>query len=419
MMTYAIMHAKYSPSNLEALALCPGRANIGENYPDQRSLASIEGTHRHTLRELCIKERRSAAEWLDMEIEDHDGKFKVNWEMITDVNNSLKHIWSILNHYPDAYVGAEVRVTTEIPDCWGTADLIIHTDDFVMIDDAKFGSFPVYPKDNWQGIAYFLGYVNSQDVNVREDLPVRISISQPKHQVEPKVWETTAGELLGRKPEIASIIEAASTPNAPRIPGNKQCQFCKGKNDCPERNQWRSKAVTEAFNEIDIEPKGEMVTGFDLPPVAEMSNASLGKYLDLESIVIGWFKDIKAEGIRRAEAGQKFPDHKLVRVSAKRRYIEDLDVIQKALKGMGLKKAEYIEEKLMSFTKVLANPKLTDRQRARVEKELLIKPQGSLRLVPESDERQAVVTSAEDGFSGVHIEQPAKEESPKLSFDFM
>jgi hypothetical protein len=177
--------------------------------------------------------------------------------------------------------------------------------------------------------------------------------------------------------------------------------------------------VTEAFNEIDIEPKGEMVTGFDLPPVAEMSNASLGKYLDLESIVIGWFKDIKAEGIRRAEAGQKFPDHKLVRVSAKRRYIEDLDVIQKALKGMGLKKAEYIEEKLMSFTKVLANPKLTDRQRARVEKELLIKPQGSLRLVPESDERQAVVTSAEDGFSGVHIEQPAKEESPKLSFDFM
>jgi len=389
-------HAFISPSDLSNLELCPGKAWAEKGYERRSSPAAIDGTHSHTSRQWILEEDAfdySDDALLGMELSDHEGSFIVDQARLDRVKQSILNVKKLMPDDGHYALFVELQVPTgqwfDCDDHWGTCDTIMDTDNFVLIDDFKDGGEPVYPDGNLQLADYALGYAYGK--TFKDDFPFWLSINQPKHRQDLKIWATTYGELTKvYLPRIEGIVKASLDPTAPRIPGEKQCRWCLHRSNCKERASEMNDAVQSLTRSIPS-PAIPVDGPFRLPEITtSMCNEDISTMLDYEDLVVGWFKDLRKEALRRALAGDVIPRHKVVRSSKRRKYIDDHEKIKKALAGMKLKKKDYLEEKLVSFTKLLNHSDLTERQKARIEKELIVKPQGDYVLVPESDNRKAI-----------------------------
>lgn len=420
-------HAFISPSGLAALEKCPGKVYAEKDYPRSSGPAAIDGTHSHTLREICLNQSVKAESFVGQDLSDHEGTFTVDIYRARRVQMSIDHINKLINELGEdaAYtLGVEQKVAPGkwfdmADEFWGTADTVLDTDKYLLVDDFKDGGQPVYTEDNLQLAAYALGEIN----DLGNDFPIWMSINQPKVRPDLDIWKTTVGDLKANwLPRIEKIVKGAMDPNAPRVPGD-HCKWCLHKPNCKERRA----AVSEITNNLmagiptpavegQVQPQG----AFNVPALNDtVSNEELAKYLDYKTIIMGWFKDVEAKAMERAKEGQPIPGHKLVHGQSKRSWIKDQEQVIKSLKNMKLKKADYLEEKLKSFTKILANENLTERQRKRVETDLIVKPAGSLTLVPESDKRKAVTFDVQKTFEAIPAGEtpaPETEEPQALSF---
>jgi len=400
-------HAQLSPSKAARWTQCPGSIREESKFPDTSGPAAVDGTHSHTLLEHAIRDRRDPMEYIGYELTDHEGTFTVDKERATRVALAYSHVQHRAEELDAFMVVAESRVNPAglmgRDDCSGTVDVQIHTGTHVDIIDYKDGMGIVSAKDNQQLELYALG-VLADNPHIES---VRMTIIQPKLAMRGMKaitsYDMMAVDLLARVDQYKAAAAATDSPDAPLVPGESQCKFCKAKGSCSALASNVMEALN-MFQSIDIAQQAA-----DKNP-NELSDQQIREIVESAPLVRQLLEAVEAEALRRFEAGVTIPGLKAVYGRGTRSWaLPEAEMADKLVK-MGIPKTAIFETKLVTPAKAEKlswekrdgeKKQLSDRQLKTLETEYIKKSQGKLTIVPESDHRQAVVLSAESMFGNV------------------
>lgn len=433
------IHWARGGSNSDRILACPGSVAMNQAYPsDPSSPAAIDGTHSHTLLDHAVGYNLTDANLLvGKELEDHEGSFVVDYDRAARVNIALRYVMNKRREDPCIQIVSEKFVDAGqrwgIPEWGGSADLILFNDrEYFEIIDYKDGGRPVNP-GTYQMVTYGVGAQNEiQQVMGR---PVMCTIVQPKVSKAPKTVHYTFEEFTFKAEELALAMQESVNPNAPRYSG-KHCKWCAGAKPgrCPEFNQGATQTINEIFAGVPMPatpPKfmpppqaaqspspvpTQPVLPNQAPPLAlpsvdeNITDEQLAQLLDAKPLVLELLKEAETEAVKRAQGGHSIPGYKLGRAVTRRKWTTDaLDRLSK----MRVKKEVYLDYKLRSPKAVLeAAEDLSETQRKKIQ-ELVVKPEGAVTLIPESDPRPALTVDTREVFKDVPTQQPQK---PTIDF---
>ena len=254
-------HFPHGPSAAHRWMRCPGSIAAEAAYPDVTTEPADEGTAAHWLLEQCLLDGNSAAD--EAIVHDHivpageetgcERDWPITGEMKEAVQLAIEHIQGFAKKKgTKLWVEDRVRLDDELclpVPVGGTCDsfLYLPRSKVLVVRDFKYGKgvvVEVKEKDgrlNEQLVLYALGalYRFRREFPDREVKWVDLGIIQPRafHKKGPiRSYKASVQELLSWEPELDLAVDATLDPNAPRIPGEKQCSFCKAKKDCAERH---------------------------------------------------------------------------------------------------------------------------------------------------------------------------------------
>ena len=428
-------HAQLSPSKRHRWALCPGSIREEAKFPDERtSPAAIDGTHSHTLLEHCID--RGLSDPMDQVGEvfaDDDGSFVVDADRAARVKVAIDYVKSRVAEFNGlAEVIAETRVDpqwfTHRDDLSGTVDIQIIGGGVLEIVDYKDGMGIVSAEENPQLEQYAMGKLAECKLgwNVPEQYPwreVRMTIIQPKLALKGMspitTWTVPVKYLLDRLSVLSAQARATDDPNAPLVPGESQCKFCRAKGSCAALAGNVMKEVGIMFQPVVTQTLDVAQQSADKDP-AQMDDAQIRQIMEAAPLMRQLLEAVEKEALRRLEAGTPIPGLKLVHGRGSRAWALPEEEMAEKLVKMGIPKTAIYETKLVTPAKAEkltwekrdgTKVSLTDRQLKRMEQEYVTKLAGKLTVVPESDSRPAVITNAAPMFSAVEA-APAAESLP-------
>jgi hypothetical protein len=298
-------------------------------------------------------------------------------EMVEGVQVYLDYIRSL--PCPEKFIEYRVNYSEYAPEGFGTADFIGYDNatKTLHVADLKFGKgVKVSAQGNTQGRLYALGALEEFSAILRVDRVV-ISIVQPRldHIDE----ETLTTEELLRWGEWVRVkAEETQDPNAPRIPGEKQCQWCAHKALCPELLELTRTTLAAEFD--------------DLTPVNRINDSQLKTVLDNAKLIRSFLDAAEDHVKTRVLEGVPFPGYKLVEGRSSREWADE-DEAQRVLLSSGYENTDIFEQKFLSPAKA---EKLIGKKKADLITALVVKKSGAPTLVPEDDKRPAIGFSIEN-----------------------
>ena len=369
-------HAKLSASGSAKWSLCPGSVFAEKDYPETTSVFAEEGTAAHELAELLLRsddELTLVGDVIGLTLP--ESGVVVTQDMLDYVQTYVDYVNAISG---ELFVEQRVDFSHIAPDGFGTSDAIVINGDTITIVDLKYGKgVRVDADNNTQGILYALGAVNDYGMlfNIKT---INIVIVQPRldHISE---WSIGIDELNRWGERLKQAAELTATENAPRVPGEKQCQWCKAKATCPALNKLTESTLMTSFDNLETS-KPETLT-----------DEQLRIALDNKKLILAWFDAIETIVTDRLTGGNAFNGYKLVEGRSNRAW-RDEDATAKALIGVIDMDKLYIS-KLISPAQA---EKELGKSRAELLEDLITKPVGAPTLVPESDKRPSVNVSAKD-----------------------
>jgi hypothetical protein len=261
-----------SASGIERLALCPGSFRLEQGQPDTASAESESGTRIHAW---------LAGEWNgtlsddEMEIavmcQSLSVRVTEQWEAMHGINGDAgfmveTRLW-LLNR------GNQVMS--------GQADRIALMPPHGLVLDFKTGRGEVQdPRENLQLRALAVLAAETCELET-----VTVAIIQPLATSEPALCRYDHAALEVARREILSILSIARNPDAPLIPGDRQCKYCRAALVCPARRQEFEKLALTTIHETGL----------------TVSNQDLVALLDKCGPAAKLIGQIKAEAFRRAE----------------------------------------------------------------------------------------------------------------------
>lgn len=430
-------HAKLSPSKRHRWALCPGSIREEAKYPDTGSgPAAVDGTHSHTLLEYCIKDGLiNPMTRVGDVLTDHEGEFVVDADRAARVKVAVDYIRERYNKawssHPavGCYILSEKRVDPAYllgrDDLSGTVDCQI-VDDRIELIDYKDGMGVVSAEGNLQLEQYAYGVLAGYRLPVNVQYPIKriiMTIIQPKLALKGMKaitsWECDVSDLLSNMGTIIAQAAATDDPNAPLVPGEVQCKFCRAKGSCSALAGNVMKEVGVMFQPVVNQTLDVAQQSADKDP-ATMDDQQIRQIMEAAPLMRQLLEAVEKEALRRLEAGQAIPGLKLVHGRGSRAWALPEDEMAEKLVKMGIPKTAIYETKLVSPAKAEkltwekrdgAKVSLSERQLKRMEQEYVVKLAGKLTVVPESDSRPAVITNAAPLFSAVEA-APAAESLP-------
>lgn len=406
-------HAALSPSKAHRYVRCPGSVRLEAQYPDVSNDGAIDGTHSHTLLQKCIEVGlMPASMFLNETLTDHEGSFTVDAQRASRVQVALDYIAGRVTALKakgiDAKVIAEERVDpvlwVERSDMSGTVDVRIDGGvEYLEIIDYKDGMGAVGAEGNEQMELYAIGAFNGQT-------HVTMTIIQPKlatKGMSPISSHTAeANYLFGRAKVYKAAGAATEAPDAPLVPGDVQCKFCKAKGGCPALlNQ--SAAL---FGPVVASVTGSLVDNAVAKSPDSMSAADLAEVLKAAPLARQFFASAEAEAERRMKLGQAVPGFKLVNGRGSRAWSLPEEQIADKLVKIGIPKGEVYETKLLSPAKVETLTwknragevqSLTKKKLSVIEAEYVTHMAGKPTVAPDADSRPAIVTDASAMFQSI------------------
>ena len=408
-------HANLSPSKRHRWGLCPGSIREEAKYPDDRSgPAAIDGTHTHTMLEFCLSGPWEPEELVDQIMQDDDGSFVVDIERAQRVRIAVDYVKQRVAEQPGCKVIAEHRVNPQRliarDDMSGTVDIQIHGTDVLEIVDYKDGMGAVQAEGNAQLELYAVGAL----ADVGEPYPwkrVRMTIIQPKMVLRglPAITshEVDISEILAIVDRLVIEGAAVDAPDAPLVPGESQCKFCKAKGSCAALASNVMKEIGIMFQPVmslDVAQQSA-----DKDP-STMDDGQILSIMEAAPLMRQLLEGVEKEALRRLQSGQAITGLKLVNGRGSRVWAFEDDEIAEKLIKMGIPKGSVYETKLVSPAKAEkltwekrdgTKVQLTERQLKRMEQEYVVKMAGKLAVATESDSRPAVVMNAAPLFSAV------------------
>jgi len=424
-------HAKLSPSKRSRWALCPGSIREEAKYPDTGSgPAAADGTHSHTLLEHCIKNGLSdPMDQVGETFTDHEGTFKVDADRAARVKSAIEYIrersmnglFSVISEQkvdPEFLLGRK--------DLSGTVDCQIISPDFLELIDYKDGMGVVTAEGNMQLEQYAYGVLAGYKLPVNGAFPfsrVIMTIVQPKLALKGMKpitsHEVTVKSLMDNIGTIVLQAAATDKPDAPLVPGESQCKFCRAKGSCAALAGNVMKEVGIMFQPVVTETLDVAQQSADKDP-AQMDDAQIRQIMEAAPLMRQLLEAVEKEAMRRMESGISIPGLKLVHGRGSRAWALPEEEMAEKLIKMGIPKSAVYETKLVTPAKAEkltwekrdgTKVSLTERQLKRMDQEYVSKLAGKLTVAPESDGRPAVIMNAAPLFSAVEA-APAAESLP-------
>jgi hypothetical protein len=427
-------HAMLSPSKRSRWALCPGSIREEAKYPDTGSgPAAIDGTHSHTLLETCIKFDATAHFYIGQLMTDHEGTFVVDADRADRVQIALDYIDKRVLEESTPFLIPKVISETRVDpahllgrdDLSGTVDVQLEGYETLELIDYKDGMGIVSAEGNLQLEQYAYGVLAGYKLPVNGAYPfstIRMTIIQPKLALRgmPAITshDVSVHDLLANMGTIITQAAATDAPDAPLVPGESQCKFCRAKGSCNALASNVMKEVGIMFQPVVTQTLDVAQQSADKDP-STMDDAQIAQIMEAAPLMRQLLEGVEKEAQRRLEMGQVIPGLKLVNGRGSRAWaLPEEDMAEKLVK-MGIPKSAIYETKLvtpakaekLTWEKKGEKVTLTDRQLKRMEQEYVVKLAGKLTVVPESDGRPAVITNAAPLFSAVEA-APAAESLP-------
>lgn len=444
-------HALLSPSRRPRFQLCPGSVREESRYPDESGPAAIDGTHTHSVIEHCLK--HGVADPMTLvgsKMTDHDGEFVIDAERAKRAKVATDYV-----RYRVAVIGTGVRVLTESrvdpaplvgrSDMPGTVDVQIESPLNLEIIDYKDGINPV-PPDDPQLQQYAVGAIAKHGFDRFKT--VTLTVIQPKLAIkggkDTKVINSTSVAVQTVAEWAQDLVRegaAVDDPNAPLVPGEKQCRYCLHRHACSAKANAAMAGVGMLFSPVKQEVSvNAVVEGADAgvhftahnlvaaPPVelsqqaaaknpADMTNDQIREAMEAAPLLRQFLTSVEEEAEKRMLGGQRIAGLKLVNGKGSRKWNLDDDQVVEKLKGMGIPKEACYTMKVISpaqaekvtWTKRDGTTmQLSERQIKRMDQEYVSHMTGQLIVALESDSRPAVTTDASSLFSAVPQAAPVE-----------
>lgn len=273
-------HPKLSASGSQRWILCGGSRKAEEGLPDQKNKYSDEGTLAHEI----------AAAILNKQDISH---YNPTPEMLENIQSYVEYVESLVSktiYYPNIYIEHKSDFTHIVPHNIGTADAVIVAVNTLHIIDFKYGMDPVYAYENSQLLLYAMGvYNNLKNKEVIQEIIL--------HIVQPRVnnfdkWSLSINELAYWEGYIKAKAEIALNDNAPRIPSENACKWCKAKTTCPALYDFTAD-VLEASKE-------------------EVEDAKIRIILDNSKMIKNYLTSLEDKVFSKLSSGYSFPGYKLI-----------------------------------------------------------------------------------------------------------
>jgi hypothetical protein len=419
-------HESRSPSKRHRWAVCAGSVREEAKYPDERSgPAAIDGTHSHSLLEKCVDDGLvDPSIYIGQTFEDLDGQFLVDEARAERVKVAIDYIRerSMGGMFK---VISEERVNPEHllgrSDLSGTVDCQIIGDDWVELIDYKDGMNDAWDSACMQLDQYGYGKLAEYKLPLNATYPIktiRMTVIQPKLTLKGgkaiRSIDASVVDMLNNMGTIIAQAAATDQPDAPLVPGESQCKFCKAKGSCAALASNVMKEVGIMFQPVVSQTLDVAQQSADKDP-ATMDDQQIRQIMEAAPLMRQLLEGVEKEALRRMEAGQSIPGLKLVHGRGSRAWsLPEPEMAEKLFK-MGIPKTALYETKLVSVAKAEkltwekrdgTKVSLTERQLKRMDQEYVTKLAGKLTVVPESDSRKAVVLNAAPLFAAV--EAPAE-----------
>jgi hypothetical protein len=187
------------------------------------------------------------------------------------------------------------------------------------------------------------------------------------------VWEIALDEALKLGEWITQRAEMTQDPEAQRVPGEAQCQWCKAKATCRALQKHTHDVIATDFDNLD-----------KLSNPDSLSDEELRAALDAKKLVVSWLDAVETVVTQRLVLGDAFDGYKMVAGRSSRSWIDEVQaakVLESAL-GVGA-----WERKLTSPAKA---EKLLGKSKLDIVEALISSKAGRPTLARESDPRPAV-----------------------------
>lgn len=372
-------HSRCSPSALHRVLNCTPSLVLSEQFDDEESIYSAEGSAGHALAEHLIKKhlklqtRRPTSEYYTDDLVDAVNEYVTF--VVSEIEAAKQECKS-----PVFAVEQKVDISDYIDECFGTADMVIITEKVAQIIDLKLGrGIEVSAEDNDQLKAYGLGVLTMADM-LYDIETVRLTIFQPRIS-NYSTWDITAEDLRKWGDEVLRPRGAMALIGAGDFHAGSWCRFCKARFQCRARAEEFLKMAQMEFRQPAL-----------------LSDDEIAEVLTKADALSKWADDIYAYAQDQAIVrGKEWPGYKLVEGRSNRKYTSEEDV-EAAAKAAGY--TDIYKQSLIGITDM--ERLMGKAQFAEVLGKYVYKPAGKITLVPESDKRKAITRdTAEADFTEV------------------
>ncbi|MGP1667051.1 MAG: DUF2800 domain-containing protein, partial [Rhodanobacter sp.] len=304
---------------------------------------------------------------------------------------------------------------TPLPNQKGTSDHAACTPGRLVVTDLKYGKgVQVFAKDNTQAILYAYGFFKLHDW-LFDFQEIEIRIGQPRFD-HWDTWTISREELLEWVQWLRTRAYEAWRLNAPRTPGDKQCQFCKIKGSCMAYAVMVERSLDGMFDNLDdtvtVEQMEDVANrlddgsfAFPMDPGAVgrltiEQKMTLSKYAPL---VTKWFDAIAEDIAAEVKKGVKVPGKKLVEGRSSRVFKND-EVAAEHLMFLGLDEDVVRPRTMIGITAAETQLQKCGYKRKHLPallKGVVFKPPGRPIVVDEDDPRPAITDMTGSAFENL------------------
>jgi|WetSurMetagenome_2_1015567.scaffolds.fasta_scaffold124290_2 hypothetical protein len=372
-------HALLSPSAASRWLVCPGSVRAAEKFRPQSSVFAEEGTCAHALGEYLLHCFRDAPYAKALPDEVAKSEF-FNPEMNDYANDYASFVFgkyseqkAICGPSTVLEIEQQVRMDDWAPECWGTADAIIASENSIHVIDLKYGKgISVSAFKNPQIMLYALGAYADYSLLFPGIRTVCMTIYQPRIN-NISEFTLSADELVSWGDSIRGKARQAYLGEKVFSAGS-HCRFCPIKATCRTRAE-------------------NIMTVVDENMGRELSWEEIAKLLPQLTDIKSWAADLWGGAEAHLLDGMTIPGYKLV--AGRGSTILDDENIIKTLEKEGIKQEKYLSApKLFGITELKKN--IGSKKIESLCGEFIEKVPGPPKMAPESDKRESIHVTGVD-----------------------
>ncbi len=400
-------HALLAPSKAPRWLNCVGSiaAEVAADIKDEGSIYANEGSAAHVLGEralLYAGDGKRADFWKGETITIDGDSFTVDDEMAENVQ---VYVDQVMREPGELLVEQKFDLSEVfgVADQFGTGDAVVldYENERLYVGDLKYGrGVIVFAKDNDQLYSYAAGALKEYEF-LADWKTITVAIHQPRlhhydeHTItrdELEAWMANAKE----KAILAMLLVTDATPEgieAHKVAGEKQCLWCPLKGTCKTLATWSHEQIYADFTNLQTEPT-------TVKDTTQLDGATLGQIMQRADVITKWLKEVRAEGVRRAQAiPGSVPGWKMVQGKKGNRQWSSASEAEAIMKAARIKSDDMYSKTLLTLPaaeKAFAKskPKIWVKLKA-----LLTQKEGAPAIAPESDARPALDIAASDQFA--------------------